>query len=123
MNPTQEDLDHGEKLQRESIEQDRLRHRTDTQVQFWNTAVSLIDAGQIRSLVDLASRFTASYGRTKGKYFTATWARDLIRAMVRRGVFTEEQLKQLIPDHTIPKRARNKQSKAGVARRENKHHE
>jgi hypothetical protein len=111
LNPTQDELDHREQLQRESIEQDRLKHLSDTQQEYYRKAVELVRTGTVKSLVDLGQRFTWSYGRHKGKSFGPLWARDLIKKMTLRGTFTEEQLKQLIADHTIPKRSKQSTKK------------
>jgi hypothetical protein len=119
LNPTQEEIDQREKNHKESAEQDKLKHLSNTQQEYYRKAVDLIRTGQVNSLVDLGQRFRHSYGRTKGQPFGPLWARDLLKKMVLRGTFTEEQLKNLVPDQTLPKRTRTKQSKAGIARREN----
>lgn len=111
LNPSREELEHRATLQRESIEQDRLKHLSDTQQEYYRKAVELIKSGGVKSLVDLGSRFTHSYGDDKGKCFSAIWARDLLKKMVLRGTFTEEQLKQLVPDQTVPKRERKRDCK------------
>lgn len=109
LNPSPEDQARQTEAFKASVDKAKKEKRSPTQEQYWRQAIELIKTGQVKSYADLGLRFRYTSSQRWGEPFTEHWARLLVKKMIVRKVFTEEEIAVLIPDQT--KHSNKKESK------------